>query len=393
MYRVGYLEGSSIEGRVLSDRATFVATDSSASVSSSLSARVFFGCQLRETGKFREQEADGILGLQADDQRGSIRSSRMPSVLHALVEQHAASNAFSLCLSSRAGLLLFGGTARQDALLRRGATIARMRRGSPERFTLDLLDVLIEDVRAQNGTEAGTGPRNSAAVEPRRFVSLNAPQRSLNPTLVDSGTTFFFASTLLWRSIHAQLKRHAPELRRTGPHHVCARMTDARRDSLPWLQLRLAGVHGRAASPLYVRPNQYMVKYPPPRRHGAHRRRAAEKYYCAEIFNNGKNGGTVIGASVLRNREVIFDMAQSTISFVDADCDWTTHRTAHMQNAFTFSPTCAAEEAQQNGTSTPAPLVVDHGSNSRRSAHGHAPWTSSLLASLKRGALALTTMG
>ena len=60
---------------------------SKASSGARVHARVFFGCQTSESGKFRRQQADGILGLQADDHQASPRSSRVPSVLRALVEQ------------------------------------------------------------------------------------------------------------------------------------------------------------------------------------------------------------------------------------------------------------------------------------------------------------------
>jgi hypothetical protein len=390
MYRVGYLEGSSIEGRVLSDTVAF----SAAATSPLTSVRTFFGCQLRETGKFRQQIADGILGLQADDHHASPRTSRMPSVLHALVEQQGAANAFSLCLSSRAGLLLLGGRAREDALMRIGATIAHMQRGSPERFTLTLLDVLVEaapSMGSRNGTARVSTLGATSAPSRRRstghratpsFVSLGAPTRALNPTLVDSGTTFFFAATPLWRAIHAQLKQHAPELRRMGPHHVCAHMTSARRDRLPRLQLRLAGLNGKVASPLYIGPRQYMVRYPSPRQGTRHTWRAGERHYCAEIFNNGRSGGTVLGASVLRDREVIFDMARSTISFVDTDCDATTQRTAHMRDAFAFSPTCAsAEDTRRNGTMNGTALLsVEKQRPFER--NSSSSWAGSLLTSM-----------
>lgn len=118
--------------------------------------------------------------------------------------------------------------------------------------------------------------------------------------------------------------------------------------SMPWLQAR-----------------HYMVEHPP----SAGARVAGARYFCATIFDNGQ-GGTVIGASILRHREVIFQMSlgnvfdhgrrliipkdakdgvdeahlssraddtmQPTISFVDADCEQMTPRTSLLQGAFVF---------------------------------------------------------
>lgn len=267
----------------------------------------------------------------------------MPSVLSALVEQHGARHAFSLCLSPRSGLLLLGGRATLDALHWAGATSATMVRGSPERFTLRVLDVRAEDTASGRGRggRGGRGRRAGRAGGVRSTTSLRVPRSALNPTLVDSGTTFFFVSAPLWRAMHARLRMAFPALRRTGAHHVCAHMSATQRDALPAFELLLDGPGGYSAlsRPLVLWPRHYMVRYPSPRRRGGRqRRRGGERqFYCADIFNNGR-GGTVLGASVLRHREVIFDLATSTISFVDADCDAITPSTAHMRGAYALAP-------------------------------------------------------
>ena len=83
-----------------------------------------------------------------------------------------------------------------------------------------------------------------------------------------------------------------------------------------------------------------MVRYPSPRsrREWRHAERRGERHFCADIFSNGRTGGTVLGASVLRNREVIFDSAAETISFVDARCDTIDQGSAHMRGGWAFAP-------------------------------------------------------
>ena len=62
-------------------------------------------------------------------------------------------------------------------------------------------------------------------------------------------------------------------------------------------------------TPLLVRPSQYMVEFPlATSRLGF--APGAPRHMCAAIFDN-QRGGTVIGASIMRHREVVFDLAAS----------------------------------------------------------------------------------
>mmetsp|Transcript_52998 Transcript_52998/g.105342 ORF Transcript_52998/g.105342 Transcript_52998/m.105342 type:complete len:109 (-) Transcript_52998:50-376(-) len=107
---------------------------------------------------------------------------------------------------------------------------------------------------------------------------------------------------------------------------------------MPELHLVLDG--NSSSHPFIVRPSQYMVEYPSPLESDTARMeepRSGERFFCAEIFDNGDDG-TVIGASLLRNRETIFDLATSTIAFADADCATLTLQTSRLRGAFAFSP-------------------------------------------------------
>ena len=80
------------------------------------------------------------------------------------------------------------------------------------------------------------------------------------------------------------------------------------------------------------------------RRFAARGERRDERHYCANIFNNGHKG-VVLGASVLRQREVLFDMGNGTIAFVDAECARLTPRTAALRDAYAFAP-CGEQYAR-----------------------------------------------
>ena len=72
------------------------------------------------------------------------------------------------------------------------------------------------------------------------------------------------------------------------------------------------------------------------------------------IFDN-QDGGTVIGASIMREREVIFDISESTITFVDADCNRITPATSYMRGAFSFDTCPAKNDSTSMSGAHPAP--------------------------------------
>ena len=331
-YSVHYTEGSSIQGHVVTDYAHFIrskrvlsvddADSGGGATSLALSTRVYFGCQTLETGMFFKQEADGIMGMQPPRAR-----SRVPSMLSSLVTQRGAIETFSLCLADRSGLFLLGGRPGYSSMRRLSALTVPMERGARARYTLSLKEVRVSGSGSANGT----------------FRPLNLPASTYAPTLVDSGTTFVYASTPLFHAIHAHVRQHTPSLTREGGK-VCAFLTQAQLDSMPSLQLVFGAV---PSQPLLVRPRQYMVEFPK-----AGMRTAAHRHYCVAVFDN-QRGGTVIGASIMRQREVIFDIAGSTISFVNADCTSITPATSHLVDAYSFAP-CPPRNATNNPSASGA---------------------------------------
>lgn len=377
-YSVHYTEGSSIQGHVVTDVAHFSRSMPSGA-SMRVSSRVYFGCQTHESGMFFRQDADGIMGLQPPRAR-----ARVPSVLTSLVQGEHASNAFSLCLADTKGLFLLGGKPDLVKMRAHGALTLGTVGGAKARYTLALREIKVSGAGAQNGT----------------FKSLNLPPSTYAPTLVDSGTTFVYASTPLYRALHTHLHSQTPSLQREGGK-VCAYLSEAQKQSMPSLQF----VFSNGARPLLVRPHQYMVEFPksatPP----------GKRHYCAAIFDNQRSGappeeltnglpprsrapsrprghmsiaspptlpiphahpppcpsspmpilphasGTVIGASIMRHREVIFDISTGSISFADADCERITPATSLLTSAYAFAacPTPTAGNQSADGTSLSPP--------------------------------------
>ena len=311
-YSVHYTEGSAIKGYVVSDIAHFQRVGLTAATDEHTPVRVHFGCQTLETGMFFKQQADGILGLQPP--RSRVRVPSMLSSLHAQERARGAADSFSLCLADTTGLFLLGGGAPEAGRSPGGASVLTvpMEKGARARYSLRL--------RAVHASGAG---RANAT-----FSALRLSEASLAPTIVDSGTTFVYASTPVFRALHAHIKLQVPELERVG-NKVCAAFTPERLDSMPSLRLAFS----QAAEPLLIRPRQYMVEFP---RHGRAAAGYGQRHHCVAIFDN-RNGGTVIGASIMRHREVVFDLQRSTISFSDADCTRMTPRASRLRNAYHFA--------------------------------------------------------
>ena len=125
-----------------------------------------------------------------------------------------------------------------------------------------------------------------------------------------------------------------PTLQREGGR-VCAFLSQAQLDAMPNLQFRLR----RRQQAFAHRAHQYMVEFPraSPITARFGMSAASTKHYCVAVFDN-QRGGTVIGASIMRQREVIFDIVNSMITFVDADCDKITPATSHLRDAYAFAP-------------------------------------------------------
>uniref|UniRef100_A0A6V2NXU9 Peptidase A1 domain-containing protein n=2 Tax=Emiliania huxleyi TaxID=2903 RepID=A0A6V2NXU9_EMIHU len=131
---------------------------------------------------------------------------------------------------------------------------------------------------------------------------------------------------------------------------------------MPRLQLVFEAAPDR---PLLIGPRQYMVEFPRPHSGGK-----VGRYYCLAVFDNG-GGGTVIGASILRYRETVFDLEASTITFVDADCGSITPQTSYLRDAFSFS-SCGKAGGGARGGGKGGGGARHHNGTARRAEKRHA---------------------
>ena len=265
-YSVRYTEGSSIRGHILHDHAHFKREARGGSGGGGAleraTSRIYFGCQMQETGMFFKQQADGIIGLQRSHTR-----SKVPSVLSSLVREKQSANAFSLCLSSTSGMLLLGGRLRTapDPLAPRTGRVLTvpMEPGARAAYTLR-----VQQMRVAVG-QARCSASRSCVYRPMSRL----PPSVFHPTIVDSGTTFMYASTPVWRALVDLITKTLPDsFSKVGAKH-CAALDDQELDALPTLQLGFTAHGGKGG--LVIRPRHYMVEYP--RLHKSRLRRAAFK--------------------------------------------------------------------------------------------------------------------
>ena len=110
-YRVSYQEGSSYSGFLVRDVVRMGVGGSCASL------YLQFGCSTEESGLFKLQRADGIMGLASSmralptdskDDDDDTPSTGSGTVLEALVERGYVQDAFSVCIAATHGVLTFG---------------------------------------------------------------------------------------------------------------------------------------------------------------------------------------------------------------------------------------------------------------------------------------------
>lgn len=288
-YERRYQEHSSSEGILVRDVC---------SIPGLPQAKVGFGCELRETGMIKSQNADGVVGF----------GSNPSGLVNQLSSQGAIDASFAVCMgegdSEGGGGALFLGQSSIPATLREPYAWAKIQQspGNPEFYAVGL-----------RGIELGGG-------------RVNVPWREYERgygSVVDTGTTFLYLPDAAHRSflqlLGAHLDKRRDKIRRTRspnpiyPEDLCFEARDPARVSreevvaaFPPLSVEMAGTGGWS--------DKIKVEFP------------AENYLfaaggatCVGVYSNG-NEGTLLGAVLLKNFLVNFDLKNQRIGFAKQDC-------------------------------------------------------------------------
>lgn len=282
-FSIAYQEGSTYRGTYVDDMLSV----GSASACAALPYR--FGCSNVETGLFRSQEADGILGLAPGT--GTRRT-----VQDALVGSKIVRDVFSLCIAPQSagghGFLEFGESARA-----RAATSGRTA-SAPITSSRSYL-ISVSAIRLGEGS-----------------ASLGVPES----VLLDSGTTFVYAGS----RIFAPLFRAVSAVRLAACGLVSAKP--------PRGGEICAGPGGAAFGPpmsdrldrcfpelLFDMPDGSVRASPSSYWYAEGKGGEREGVWCMGIFKN-HNQQLVLGASVLQDHLVTVDREAKRVRFSPHRC-------------------------------------------------------------------------
>jgi len=157
-------------------------------------------------------------------------------------------------------------------------------------------------------------------------------------TIVDSGTTFSYFPSRIFRSMKTKLaafcQSHGFQCSQN-----CFAVEESRLSQFPTLKLMLGKVSTNWYPPSYL----YPASVP-----------SQKRTYCFGFDDNGSHGGSVLGATWMVDHEIVFDIKKKRIGVADLSCPvYKTRPKAPKPSDFeTEMPTAAP---QTNATDMTAP--------------------------------------
>jgi hypothetical protein len=264
-----------------------------------------FGCQTSETGLFRTQVENGIMGMSADP-------NTLPYVLYD--QNIITSTIFSLCLLHTGGVMSIGSinsdlhqTPLQYALLTRKAGY----------FTIHVETIFFKKsiTHRTNGNEG------------ERFTTrdLNEPKSKYNSgkgIIIDSGTT----DTFLPSSIAGKFKEIFREMTGVPFSNSPISLTTEQIHSFPTIVYRLQSKYSHStthrqnnSTKKENEENEEFVEIEFPPQHYLEPLSGQKGKYVPRLYLTERNGG-VIGANMMTGYDIVFDQMNLRVGFAKSHC-------------------------------------------------------------------------
>ncbi|OQR93224.1 aspartyl protease family A01B [Achlya hypogyna] len=263
-----YVEGSGWKASKVQDIAYFEDRPD-------LTANIVFGCMASESGAFLSQRADGIMGMSQD-----------PDAVHVqfFADGVTTLRGFSQCIAADGGRMAIGGL---DVSLN------------------DPTDTMVFTPLRDTAYSYWTVSLETISVGGRPIDVDSSIYNAHRGCVFDSGTTFVYIPSAAKTAFQEQwaaavgANSSLATYNDGGDYHL----TPAQLASLPTISFRFAN-----DATMHLPASQYMVK-------------AFADVYTATIFFQDFAQATIIGASMLQNHNIMYDMDNSRIGIVRANCD------------------------------------------------------------------------
>ena len=288
-----YSEGSSWHAYRVRDKLWMGGVGGSTSKGSSLAVDFQFGCEDSESGLFRTQHVDGIMGM----------SATMDTLPHQLVAQKVTSTrVFALCFSKDGGIMTLGGfDPNIHRLPKEPIKFVKLIK-SKGWFTVNLLDVSLRPSTAASAAALSKRSNGSS-------VSLGASVAILNGfdnkgVIIDSGTTDTYLPHDVKKRFEEIFKKMT-KLTYSNNHMILSR---TQYESLPVVIFTLEGPDGKPVT-IECPPSSYAEDM------------GGGFMYAFRIYLT-ESSGAVLGANFMMDHNVIFDIDSKRVGFAQAHCNY-----------------------------------------------------------------------